>query len=328
MVVNESELAEAIVRLRGEWAERSGGELHISTQSWNELVADSAIDADLIVFPSRYVGELCVRGWLRPVRQNVLESPEVDAADIFPLVRRELIRWNGQTMALPLGIRPPSLSTSKEDAQALSLLVTAAPHVASQEFTGMLFDTETMAPRITEPPFVDALTRLTQAPNDASTTTPAQTSHVPVLGYSDRVAAVTTASRNAASAFQLLAWLASAEISSQLASAGERVLSARSSLVESARWYDPALTSSERAKLAESLNAIMSAQQCLLVPRIPGVDEYLAALNEAVTAAVTDEATPQAALQQAAERWQQITEAHGRDSQQDAYLKHAGISEQ
>ena len=44
-------------------------------------------------------------------------------------------------------------------------------------------------------------------------------------------------------------------------------------------------------------------------------------------AAVFDKASPQLALEKAAQRWEQITNAHGRDSQRQAFLKHLGISE-
>ena len=49
--------------------------------------------------------------------------------------------------------------------------------------------------------------------------------------------------------------------------------------------------------------------ECLLVPRIPGVDEYMAALDEAVkTPPRSTKPQPEAALQKVAERWEQITE--------------------
>ena len=41
-----------------------------------------------------------------------------------------------------------------------------------------------------------------------------------------------------------------------------------------------------------------------------------------------DKANPEDALKQAAAKWEHITDAHGRDSQRQAYLKHLGISEQ
>src|SRR5689334_11026295 len=67
LVVNDQGLAEAIGRLRGEWHEVSGGELTAAAQAWSQIAGAEKLDADVIVFPTRYMGELCVRGWLRPV---------------------------------------------------------------------------------------------------------------------------------------------------------------------------------------------------------------------------------------------------------------------
>ena len=147
LVVNEPELAEAIDRLRGEWDERFGGRLSAESKPWTDVAAADAIDADLIVFPTRYLGELATRGWLRPVRQNVLESDAFDAADVFPLVRRNLVTWGGQVMALPLGV---DLSTD-------GWLAHAAPAAVSNDRVGVLFDPETMKPRIAGAAFVNAL---------------------------------------------------------------------------------------------------------------------------------------------------------------------------
>src|SRR5215212_2719888 len=95
LVVNEPGVAEAINRLRGEWAERSGGELKTDTLSWTDVAAAKSLDADVIIFPSRYMGELCTRGWLRQVRKSILESDEFNASDVFPLIRRNLMKWGG-----------------------------------------------------------------------------------------------------------------------------------------------------------------------------------------------------------------------------------------
>src|SRR4051812_18772680 len=54
LVVNDPPLVVAINRLRGEWAERSGGELNALPMTWQDLAQAKSLDADLIVFPSRY----------------------------------------------------------------------------------------------------------------------------------------------------------------------------------------------------------------------------------------------------------------------------------
>ena len=95
----------------------------------------------------------------------------------------------------------------------------------------------------------------------------------------------------------------------------------------SSAWYEAGLNARERAKLAEALASSLSGEKCLLIPRIPGVDEYMAALDAAVKSAVFDKVPAKVALRKAADRWNQITDAHGRDRQRQAYLKHLGIAE-
>jgi hypothetical protein len=325
LVVNEPALAEAINRLRGEWAERSGGEVNATSKTWAEIAKAKDVDADAIVFPSRYLGELCVRGWVQPVRTGVLESEDFNASDVFPLVRRDLITWGGEVMALPLGADLLMQSKSIESRPGIALLVQAAPAAITNEREGTLFDPQTMKPRITEPAYIRALQKLVDSSQQHMSAGVDSPAVVPLLGWDDRLVAVTSASRNAASAFKLIAWLASAEISTQLSRSGNPLMPVRRSLVSSADWHVPEVSASDRSTVAKSLQAQLGGESCFVIPRIPGEEEYMAALDDAVKAAVSHKESPQNALHQAAKRWEQITNAHGRDQQQQAYLKHLGI---
>jgi hypothetical protein len=323
--VNEPGMAEAINRLRGEWAERSGRTLSASSATWADVAAMKELDADAIVFPSRYLGELCTRDWLRPVRSSVLESGEFNAADVFPLVRQTLMKWGGQTMALPLGVTM-SDSPAVDRHLSISLLNQAAPQALSNEREGVLFDSRTMKPQITSQVFVDAMTSFPK--RDSNQWAAARDGHViPVIGYADKLVAVTTSSHNAASAFKLITWLAAAEISSQLASTGDRAMPVRRSLATSPVWYEPDTPANTRHDLGKSLTEGLGGHECLVVPRIPGIDEYIAALDEAANTVASGKMQPQAALEKAAAQWEKITDAHDRDKQRQAYLKHLNIGE-
>src|SRR6476659_1789737 len=48
LVVNEPGVAEAINRLRGEWAERSGGELSATSSEWKDVAGAKSIEADVV----------------------------------------------------------------------------------------------------------------------------------------------------------------------------------------------------------------------------------------------------------------------------------------
>jgi hypothetical protein len=322
LAVNEPELTKAIGRLRGEWSERSGGELEASDVTWPDLAKADAIDADLIVLPSRYLGEMCTRGWLRPVRESTLDSEEFDVVDVFPVLQRGLMIWGDQTMALPLGVKV-TLQPNIIEPSGMALLNAAAPTAVSSDRIGVLFDPDTMKPRITEAPFVDALTKLSQDENSDAD----PTSQIPVLGFDDRLIAVSAKSRNAATAFKLLAWLASADISSQLASTGDHLLPARRSLASSSKWYGSNVSAAERTSIATNLTDLLSSQRELIVPRIPGIDDYMTALNEAVNSVLNDNVSPHEALTKASARWEEITDSRGRDAQRQAYLKHLGIED-
>jgi hypothetical protein len=330
LVVNEPELAAAVEQLAGEWAERFGGELAAVLQPGADVVADHSLDADVVIFPSRYLGELCSRRLIRPVRNNVLEDPTFNADDVLLLVRRKLIHWGGETMALPLGVDSSitaSIASESSDVRpALRLLIEAAPAVASAERDGDLFDPQSMRPRVAEPEFVDALARLATAGTPDLQSRPATAPRVPVLGIGDRLAAVTTASRNAATAFQLLGWLAGPEISSQLARAGSATLPVRRSLASSPAWYDASTSAGRRNELGHMLEQSLGGERCLVVPRIPGLEKYLAALDTAVERVLSSELQSPAALDAAAAQWEAITDAIGRESQREAYLKHLDIT--
>jgi len=327
LVVNDPPLVEAVNRLRGEWSERSGGEFAATGTTWKELADSKSLDADVIIFPSRYLGELSTREWIRPVRASVLESDEVKATDFFPIVRNDLIKWGGQVMALPLGVDSSVLSPFDKTApKSVNLLALAAPKAVSNERIGVLFDTDTLKPRITESSFAEAILHLRTTTSDKASPQTNNQQTIPILGYNDRLVAVTNSNRNAASAFRFIAWLAQPETSSQLARVGNAQVPARKSLASSVAWYDPTLSAPDRADRGKSLDSLLSAQPFVLFPRIPGIDDYIAALDEAITSA-TDVPSTSTGLQHAAEKWEKITDLHGRDTQQKAYLKSLNLSE-
>jgi hypothetical protein len=326
LVVNEPAVAEAINRLRGEWAERSGGQLSAFAADWKDVARAKALDADVVIFPSRYLGDLCTRGWLEPVRTSVLEGDTFNASDVFPLVRRELMRWGDETMALPMGVQLTLPGAANARHPGLSFLALVAPNAVANEREGARFDPRTMKPRIDDPVFVEALEGFGKGEPPKQSTRD-ENRVVPVLGFSDRMVAVASTSRNGASAFQLIAWLASPDISTQLASAAERMMPVRKSLASSPAWAGSTKSSGEQPEPKKTLEAALNAEQCLLVPRIPGIDEYMSVLDEAVKSPGHDKAAAEMALKKVADQWEQITEAHGRDAQRRAYLKHLQINE-
>ncbi|MEM8866047.1 MAG: hypothetical protein AAGF31_10940 [Planctomycetota bacterium] len=190
-VAEDAALAAAIERLRGEWTELSGGELEVRVMPADEVLADSYLrdeerpKADLLVFPSRWLGELCEADRLRPIRESVLSSEQLAFDDFFPLVREREIVYGDRVMALPLGCPtplfafqprgdgpadPPLWSDLPESSAcrvlgevdeqrqwAYLFLARAATYGSQSTRDELLFDSKTMAPRLSEPPFLRAM---------------------------------------------------------------------------------------------------------------------------------------------------------------------------
>jgi ABC-type glycerol-3-phosphate transport system substrate-binding protein len=255
-----------------------------------------------------------------------LDDADLNAAGYYSLVRNELIRWGGQTMALPISVDKSAIAPIGSF-KSVELIALAAPTALTNERLGLLFDAQTMRPRITEPAFVEALTKLPLLPKERpGEAPPATTPSIPVLGYDDRLVAVTTSSRNAASAFQLLEWLAKAETTEQLDRGNSQQLSPRRTAdlqVVTSADRDANISAGPSKGSRDQLNGL----QFVLIPRIPGVDEYLTALDAAITSAIEHKSTPAEALQSAANDWETITDRRGRDKQRAAYLKHLEVDQ-
>jgi multiple sugar transport system substrate-binding protein len=159
---------------------------------------------------------------------------------------------------------------------------------------------------------------------------------VPLLGGGGKLAGVTGASRNAASAFQFAVWLTGSEIGGQIGPKAAASLPCRRSQLRLAgQWLSgPPLPLGEgwsegvlsnHANVAQAVERALGGDACLVVPPLPGIDDYLAALDDGVKQAFRGESSSADALGQVARRWEDITDARGREAQRRAYLNHLGI---
>jgi hypothetical protein len=71
----------------------------------------------------------------------------------------------------------------------------------------------------------------------------------------------------------------------------------------------------------------MSRGDAYLLPRIPGIDQYLIALDTALGKTLSGRQTAAQALAGAEERWNDITDKLGREEQRMAFNRHLGLSE-
>ncbi|WP_254513041.1 ABC transporter substrate-binding protein [Anatilimnocola floriformis] len=153
-----------------------------------------------------------------------------------------------------------------------------------------------------------------------------ETIHVPFLSASGRVAAVTRASAQPKIATQFILWLSGPTVSGRAAAESRATTVFRKSHLLGS-WQAPAELRQPLTMYGEVLFAQPLAGRRFALPRIPGSDEYLAALDRAVLATVKEEKPAQEALQTAAKEWQAITAARGLAKQQRTLRSSLGLGD-
>jgi ABC-type glycerol-3-phosphate transport system substrate-binding protein len=149
--------------------------------------------------------------------------------------------------------------------------------------------------------------------------------HVPLVGVAGRLAAVTSTSPRAEAAAELVAWLSSAKATSRLARASGAMALFRASQEPAVELWCAGLRSEEARQYFAVARQAQSRPQRLMTIRLLGADRYLAALDEAVAAALSGE-NPAQALKDAAGKWQAITDQVGRARQLTALKRSLGVS--
>lgn len=155
---------------------------------------------------------------------------------------------------------------------------------------------------------------------------PDEPTRVSLLTAAGRLGSVTSTSRQARGAFNFLAMLSAGEWHTKVVTASREAGLYRNSHVDApAVWVEPNMPLSTATEYAKLVRQMQRDQLWLAAPRIPGRSEYLAALDEAVAAAVAGQATPAEALRTATEQWEKITDSRGREEQKRAYRRCLGL---
>ena len=188
LVVDDPKLAEAVNLLRGEWAERSGGNLVVQETGWTDFETQEHVAGDVLIYPSSLLAELVARNYLRPVRESMLRDPAYAYEDLLPLIRNEVMRYGGKTFSISLGEAPlmlarPALSEDSEDKSrqgtltwesldehhrntldgkdlVAELIARAAAYTDPQRRSELLFEAKTMRPRLSAEPMQRALSAM------------------------------------------------------------------------------------------------------------------------------------------------------------------------
>jgi ABC-type glycerol-3-phosphate transport system substrate-binding protein len=153
-----------------------------------------------------------------------------------------------------------------------------------------------------------------------------ESSHVPLLSISGRMAAVAASTSDPGRAQSLVLWLAGREVSQQIGShSAATTLFRNSQVTASSRWTSSLSPESSRQYadvLAQSLNSARAFPGLTL----PGRIDYLAALDEAVRQAIDGKPASEA-LADAAKKWRGITDKLGVESQRRANARSLGQGE-
>jgi ABC-type glycerol-3-phosphate transport system substrate-binding protein len=139
------------------------------------------------------------------------------------------------------------------------------------------------------------------------------------------LAAVTREARRSRTAFGFLAWLSSEETASVLAQTNpEAAPSTRTQLANAARWVGKGVPAEAAAQCGQAIDSSLSRTSWMPVVRLPSVDAYHAALDEAVWQSLADSEKAGNAFAQAAQQWDRITAQRGASQQRQAYQRSLG----
>ncbi len=150
--------------------------------------------------------------------------------------------------------------------------------------------------------------------------------HASLLGVAGRLGSVVKGAKDVRDAAACLMLLAGRQLSTDICPQSTSTTMFRGShLAGAEKWVDAPLNASA-SRYADLVVELQEETLVLHSIRIPGRDEYLAALNQAVATSLAgeDETT---ALQKAAETWREITTRRGEKTQQQAYRQSLGLEE-
>jgi ABC-type glycerol-3-phosphate transport system substrate-binding protein len=103
LVVGNKDFGEDVAR---QWTARRDGKIEVSHLSVDKFIAgDLAIDneTDLIVYPSKFLGELAINESVRPVPKNIWEDETFNKTGLLRHFRKSLVRHDNKVWGIPLG---------------------------------------------------------------------------------------------------------------------------------------------------------------------------------------------------------------------------------
>lgn len=150
--------------------------------------------------------------------------------------------------------------------------------------------------------------------------------HVSLIAIDGRLGSVTKDCRRKKHALGMLFMISGNELGTTIGSASSHTtLFRESQLGQEIAWVDQALEGAPARQYGEVVQAAQNRAAWLDAIRIPGRDQYIAALDRAVSSVLAAEATPGEALETASADWDRITDSIGREFQQQGYMRSLGL---
>jgi len=151
---------------------------------------------------------------------------------------------------------------------------------------------------------------------------------VSLLAIAGRLGSVSQESAQPEAASRLLAWLSGPEWGTRVGSASPSTTLYRAAqLRRPGQWVEPGTDPNAARRYAECVDRSLYRPDWLFALRLPGQEEYLAALDKAVQQAVRDGRPAADALHDAAAAWRDITARLGLDAQRLAYAHSLGLEQ-
>lgn len=150
---------------------------------------------------------------------------------------------------------------------------------------------------------------------------------VPLLGIPGRIGMVSSSSHRKRSAWNLLMWLTGPQFGTTIASASPATGPFRESQqTQLTSWLGTTYQASA-SRYFQIVRENSAATSWQMAPRFLNTNRYLSDLDQAVRQVVAGQAPPQAALENVAQSWRNLTESIGLPQQQAAYLRSLGLEE-
>jgi multiple sugar transport system substrate-binding protein len=154
-----------------------------------------------------------------------------------------------------------------------------------------------------------------------------QPNKAPFAGFGGWIYVVPNLTQQPEAAMDLATFLGSPEVRIEAATTpGCGVNPDATDMLEPSIWVDAGFSQEDAEAYTKAITDSITSPNVVFDLRIPGIPEYKDVLEIAVTKALVGEATPQAALDEAAAEWEAITDRLGREQQAQYYRESLGIA--